>query len=166
VGKYIVTFREPLQAASASPLRGRGHPADVLARRAVVQAALDGAAARAAAFAGARVALDGGAPVGLPMTNVSHIYDTLLTGFAGELSAEGVAYFLSLGATVAADALVTATTAVAPPWGLDRVDQRTLPLNGAYTSLNNASNARIYVIDSASRAARPAPVSGCSARTH
>ncbi len=33
-------------------------------------------------------------------------------------------------------------------WGLDRVDQRNLPLNGTYTYATTASNVRAYVIDS------------------
>jgi hypothetical protein len=78
-----------------------------------VQAALDGAA-RAGARVSARAALDGGAPVGAPMANVSYIYDTLLIGFAGELSADGVTYFSSLGAIVTIDAPVRSVTRPQP----------------------------------------------------
>jgi subtilisin family serine protease len=34
-----------------------------------------------------------------------------------------------------------------PTWGLDRIDQRALPLNGAYGAPSAASGTRVYVID-------------------
>ncbi|MFF4809216.1 S8 family serine peptidase [Micromonospora chersina] len=34
-----------------------------------------------------------------------------------------------------------------PSWGLDRIDQRNLPLNSSYTYPNTASNVRAYIID-------------------
>ena len=47
------------------------------------------------------------------------------------------------------DARVTiAGVQVNPPWGLDRIDQRGLPLNGSYDDLNNTgSNIPVYVVD-------------------
>jgi subtilisin family serine protease len=37
---------------------------------------------------------------------------------------------------------------VNPTWGLDRIDQRALPLNGSYDDLNNTgSNVPVYVVD-------------------
>jgi hypothetical protein len=33
------------------------------------------------------------------------------------------------------------------PWGIDRIDQRNLPLNDKYTYVNPTSNVRIYVVD-------------------
>jgi subtilisin family serine protease len=34
-----------------------------------------------------------------------------------------------------------------PPWGLDRVDQRDLPLSGSYTAPSTGAGVRVYVID-------------------
>ncbi|MFD0784029.1 S8 family serine peptidase, partial [Micromonospora azadirachtae] len=38
-----------------------------------------------------------------------------------------------------------------PSWGLDRIDQRNLPLNSSYTYPNTASNVRAYIIDTGIR---------------
>ncbi len=47
------------------------------------------------------------------------------------------------------DATVTTTgLQVNPSWGLDRIDQRTLPLSGSYDDANNTgSNVPVYVVD-------------------
>ncbi|MDW8478978.1 MAG: S8 family peptidase [Xanthomonadales bacterium] len=42
-------------------------------------------------------------------------------------------------------------TQTGAPWGLDRIDQRDLPLNGSYVYDYTASNVRVYVIDSGIR---------------
>jgi subtilisin family serine protease len=44
-----------------------------------------------------------------------------------------------------------ATQANPPSWGLDRIDQRNLPLNSSYTYPNTASNVRAYIIDTGIR---------------
>ena len=52
-------------------------------------------------------------------------------------------------AGVELDAPVTfAETQQPAPWGLDRIDQRTLPLSGSYTTANPGSGVSAYVIDS------------------
>jgi subtilisin family serine protease len=52
-------------------------------------------------------------------------------------------------AGVELDAPVTfAETQQPAPWGLDRIDQRTLPLSGSYTTANPGSGVNAYVIDS------------------
>ncbi len=45
----------------------------------------------------------------------------------------------------------SATQANPPSYGLDRIDQRNLPLNNAYTSTTTASNVTAYVIDTGIR---------------
>jgi hypothetical protein len=37
------------------------------------------------------------------------------------------------------------------PWGIDRIDQRNLPLDQSYTYANATSNVRIYVVDTGIR---------------
>ncbi|MBI2380534.1 MAG: S8 family peptidase [Gammaproteobacteria bacterium] len=44
------------------------------------------------------------------------------------------------------------TTQTGATWGLDRVDQRSLPLNGSYNYATTASNVHAYVIDTGIRA--------------
>ena len=88
---YIVTFPAPVRTATtASAAPGRLDPSARAARRTVVQAALDGAA-----------------PLGADSFKVSHRFD-VLDGFAGSLSAEALAYFESIGATVERDQEVRA----------------------------------------------------------
>ncbi|TVT27150.1 S8 family peptidase [Amycolatopsis rhizosphaerae] len=41
----------------------------------------------------------------------------------------------------------TATQTNPPSWGLDRIDQRSLPLNSSYTYSTTASNVHAYIID-------------------
>jgi len=40
---------------------------------------------------------------------------------------------------------------VAPPWGIDRVDQRTLPLDASYTWGTSGSGVHVYIIDTGIR---------------
>jgi subtilisin family serine protease len=46
---------------------------------------------------------------------------------------------------------ITGTQANPPSWGLDRIDQRNLPLNNSYTYPNTASNVHAYIIDTGIR---------------
>ncbi|WP_375295914.1 S8 family serine peptidase [Saccharothrix sp.] len=45
----------------------------------------------------------------------------------------------------------TGTQPNPPSWGLDRIDQRNLPLDSSYTYPNTASNVRAYIIDTGIR---------------
>ncbi|MCE7004165.1 S8 family peptidase [Kibdelosporangium philippinense] len=46
---------------------------------------------------------------------------------------------------------ITATQPNPPSWGLDRVDQRQLPLNNSYTYATTAANVNVYVLDTGVR---------------
>jgi len=122
-GSYIVVLRgEPKSASVAAP-----RPAD------------PPAVARA---------------VGLGAT-VNKVYRYALNGYAARLSATqldavrrdaDVAY-------VAADTVVRPDTTQTPTpnWGLDRIDQRTLPLNSTYNYTFTGAGVRAYVIDTGIR---------------
>jgi subtilisin family serine protease len=47
---------------------------------------------------------------------------------------------------------VAATQTNPPSWGLDRIDQRSLPLSSSYTYSTTASNVNVYVLDTGVRA--------------
>ncbi|MCF4123321.1 S8 family peptidase [Antribacter sp. KLBMP9083] len=46
-----------------------------------------------------------------------------------------------------AEVTISATQAPTPSWGLDRIDQRALPLNSSYTYPNSGSGVKAYIID-------------------
>lgn len=79
------------------------------------------------------------------------VFDTVLNGFALNTSPalaeklanmQGVRY-------VEEDAIVKKS---ATPWGLDRVDQASLPLDGEFTPANDGKDVHVYIIDTGIRA--------------
>jgi subtilisin family serine protease len=80
-----------------------------------------------------------------------HVYTAALNGFAATLNATQLSALQHNPNVVAIepDQVVHATTtqSPAPSWGLDRIDQRFLPLNNAYTYFQTASTITAYVID-------------------
>lgn len=78
-------------------------------------------------------------------------YEHALRGFAAELSPAGLERLRRDPAVAAieADRVVTVHGVQNPAgsWGLDRIDQRNLPLDGKYMFDNGAAGVRIYIID-------------------
>lgn len=81
---------------------------------------------------------------------VTHTYQYAINGFAARMTREQ-ALTLSNDPRVAyveEDGLMnTDTTQSGATWGLDRIDQRDLPLNGTYTYTHDGTGVRAYVID-------------------
>ncbi|WP_442933735.1 S8 family peptidase [Micromonospora sp. CPCC 205556] len=86
--------------------------------------------------------------------SVADVYSAALTGFSAKMSA-GQARRLAADPAVAyveQDRVLTVQgTQSNPPWGLDRIDQRNLPLNSSFTYPNTATNVRAYIIDTGIR---------------
>ncbi|MER5205997.1 S8 family peptidase [Streptomyces sp. NPDC002825] len=85
---------------------------------------------------------------------LTHVYSSSLRGFSVKASAAQARSLASdpRVAYVEQDARVTIdSTQSNATWGLDRIDQRQLPLDTSYTYNTTASNVSIYVIDTGVR---------------
>ena len=86
--------------------------------------------------------------------NVEHVYQHALKGFAVQLTADE-AQALAANPRVAyvePDQVVHAVATQSPAtWGLDRIDQRDLPLNNSYTYNQTGSGVRANEIDTGIR---------------
>lgn len=83
-----------------------------------------------------------------------YLYRSALNGFAGSISDAARAGLLrDVRVTrVEPDGIATIVTtqtmdANGDPWGLDRIDQRALPLSGTYTYSNTGSGVEVHIID-------------------
>ncbi|SCL21924.1 S8 family peptidase [Micromonospora inyonensis] len=90
--------------------------------------------------------------------SVGHVYGSALAGFEVRLS-ERAARRLAADPAVAyveqnrVTPLIGPGTQLNPPsWGLDRIDQRNLPLDNRYSYPNTAHNVHVYVVDTGVRA--------------
>ncbi|MEU8152752.1 S8 family serine peptidase [Micromonospora sp. NPDC048986] len=87
--------------------------------------------------------------------SVARTYGAALRGFevtvnasaAARIAADPAVAYVEQNHTVS----ISGTQANPPSWGLDRIDQRNLPLDSSYTYPNTASNVHAYIIDTGIR---------------
>lgn len=90
---------------------------------------------------------------------VGHVYSHALKGFevnlpeasARRLAADPAVAYVQRNGIVHLDPGVQGTQPNPPSWGLDRIDQRSLPLDASYTFPNTASNVHAYILSTGIR---------------
>ncbi len=131
-------------AADRAPVRGAGQTDAVPGQYIVV---MEAGAPKDAVGEAKRQARGQGA-------KVRFTYDHTISGFAASLPAKALESMRRNPnvAYIEADRTVSASgTQSNPTWGLDRVDQRNLPMSGSYTYDQTGSGVTAYIIDTGIR---------------
>jgi subtilisin family serine protease len=85
---------------------------------------------------------------------VGHVYGDALNGFEVRLSEQAAKRLAAHPAVAYVEQNHTVqiqATQTNPPWGLDRIDQRNLPLNSTYNYTSTGSPVDVYIIDTGIR---------------
>ncbi|AFD24503.1 S8 family peptidase [Deinococcus gobiensis] len=136
----------PAADSGLAPLRGTDNPSAIAGQYIVVlkegtQSALS------AQSAGGLIGSLGLDPQGITVLSV---YGQAIEGFAAKLSAQNLEKVRANAnvAYVEQDGMMYASaTQSSATWGLDRIDQRNLPLNGTYVYNKTGSGVKAFIID-------------------
>ncbi|MEA2460794.1 MAG: hypothetical protein QOH90_971 [Actinomycetota bacterium] len=86
--------------------------------------------------------------------SVKHVFKSVLKGYSAEMSDAAAARIASdprVDYVEADQAMHAVATQSNPTWGLDRIDQRNLPLNASYTYDTTGAGVTAYIIDTGIR---------------
>ena len=81
---------------------------------------------------------------------ITHLYKSALKGLALELPDAAVAALRADPSVLSVEqdqTMSISTTQTGATWGIDRIDQRTLPLNGTYVYNADGTGVTVYIID-------------------
>jgi hypothetical protein len=146
----------PLLALAAACAQDAGNPLQPAAPAASATAGRYIVVMKPGTFSGPRhsVSMSIGDMAGRAGISPRYVYTSALQGFAAELTAAQVNALRAdpRVAWVEEDTPMYATTTQASPtWGLDRIDQRNLPLSASFTYLNTGVGVTAYIIDTGLR---------------
>jgi subtilisin family serine protease len=82
--------------------------------------------------------------------HIGHRFTHVLSGYSVEATPAQIARIKKRPEVAVVEADVPTHTADAqetPPWGLDRIDQRALPLSNSYSYLTNGAGVNVYLLD-------------------
>ncbi|MGW4404806.1 S8 family peptidase [Nonomuraea sp. NPDC004702] len=138
----MTTFGQAAQAEPSGRIQHAGDPAAVPGSYIVVLKDAVGVKAVAATARGLATRYGG---------SVKRTYGSAVHGFSAGMS-ENAAKRLAADPAVAyveqdRTISIEATQSPTPSWGLDRIDQRALPLDNSYTYGNNGAGVKAYIID-------------------